>query len=131
MTTAKLILETRNAGFGFYGTIATAGLDAELAWEAAVEAIADETSAHGAFGPEGIRDFLDSRLGRHFADAVVDGTMSGLDLTAAIDRATDRHMAWKVGRATERAEGIPATLPFLTGWVQHFAMIAEEDGATA
>ena len=127
---ATLDFPTRNAAFGFYGTIETAGLDAERAWDAAFEAIADETGADDdAFGPEGIRGFLDSRLGRHFADAVVDGTMSGLDLTASIDRATERHMTWKVGRATERSEGIPARLPFLTGWIQHFAMIAEEDAA--
>lgn len=122
-----MILETQNPAFGFYGTIESGLEDAERAWEAAFEAITDATDAHdpNAFGPDGVRNFLDSRLGRHFADAVLDAMMTGLGITDAVERATKQHMAWTIGQRTEREDGIPAGLPYLTGWVQHFAIEAE------
>ena len=73
----------------------------------------------------GIRDFLDSRIGRHFADDVV-GNMTGcnIGLEPAINSAIRRWQDWRISRQTEREEGIPAGLPYLTGWVQHFAVTA-------
>jgi hypothetical protein len=41
---------------------------------------------------EAIRDFLDSRHGRHFADDVANGLFEGLDLEAAIDATGERWM---------------------------------------
>jgi hypothetical protein len=73
----------------------------------------------------GIRDFLDSNMGRHFAHDVV-GNMTGCNiaLEPAIASAIRRWQGWRIDRKTERDHGIPAWLPYLTGWVQHFAVTA-------
>jgi len=73
----------------------------------------------------GIRDFLDSRMGRHFADDVV-GNMTGCNIgfEPAITSTIRRWQDWRISRQTECEEGIPAGLPYLTGWVQHFAVTA-------
>ena len=73
----------------------------------------------------GIRDYRDSRMGRHFADDVV-GTMNGCNIAPepAIASAIRRWQDWRISRKTERDEGIPDGLPYLTGWVQHFAVVA-------
>ena len=62
-------LPSRNEAWGFFGTMQTAGADPMQAWNAASAMIAAETDA----SPEGVRDFLDSRYGRHFADDVAGG----------------------------------------------------------
>ena len=74
----------------------------------------------------GSRDFLDSRMGCHFADDVV-ANMTGcaIGLEAAIGTAIRRWQDWRTSRKTEREDRIPAGLPYLTGWVQHFAITAE------
>lgn len=121
-------LKTNNPEWGFIGTIERAGIDPQTAWEIAFTAIQDATGAHdvNAYGPEGVRDFLDSRDGRHFADAVADAHMSNRgNLGAAIASATAQHMNWKVGRRTQRDYGIPAGTPYLTGWVTHYAIQAD------
>lgn len=124
-----MTLETKNPAFGFYGTIESAGESAETAWEAAFESITDATDAHdpNCFGPEGVRDFLDSRDGRHLADMVIDninrsGATEGVSLTECIDRAVAAFQSWTIGPKTERDHGIPRGLPYLTGWVQHYAI---------
>ena len=130
MTTAATILTTRNEAWGFFGTCYTAGLDADKAWALAFAAIQNATNAHdeNAYGPDGVRDFLDSKDGRHFADAVADAHMTNNgDLEAAIKRATDQHMTWTISRRTERDHGIPHGLPYLTGWVQHYAILADQN----
>lgn len=127
MTTTTAPRATQNEAFGFFGTCTAAGLDAERAWALAFEAITDATGAHdeNAYGPDGVRDFLDSRAGRHFADEVGNQMHSKKTLEAAITAATERHMGWKIDRRTSRDYGIPAGLPYLTGWVQHYAIEAE------
>ena len=127
MTTATSTLKTRNPEWGFFGTIERAGESPETAWELAFEAIQDATGAHdeNAYGPDGVRDFLDSRDGRHFADEVANALCAGLQLEAAISAATDRYLGWKIGRRQSRDTGIPAGLPYLTGMVQHYAIEAE------
>ena len=119
MTTT--ILPTQNTEWGFWGTIAH---HAELAtaWPLAMRAIAEATGL-----PEtAVRDFLDSRHGRHFADDVANALAAGLELSAAIDAAVSRWMGWTIGRRTERETGIPRGLPYLTG----FVMAAEIDAET-
>ena len=128
---AMTILPTRNETWGFYGTISTAGFEADVCWKAASLKIAEATGAN----PEGVRDFLDSRYGRHFADMVIGTTLPATGtMDAAIDAAIRRHQEWRINRRTSREEGIPAGLPWLTGWVNHFGALAEfedfEEGAT-
>jgi hypothetical protein len=114
-------LPTRNEAWGFYGS--TAGFtDADAAWGVAFPAIAKVTAATA----EGVRDFLDSRHGRHFADDVANGLLSGNDLAAAINAAITRWMGWTISRATSRETGIPKGLPYLTGFVTHFEIQAEQ-----
>lgn len=131
MTTATPILPTRNPGWGFFGTMERAGESAETAWQIASEEIADALDAHDGFGPEGIRDFLDSRDGRHFADMVAGDIASagaeGTTLRRAIKAAIANYQRWTISRDIERRDGIPAGLPYLTGWVIHYAILAEAD----
>ena len=121
----KTILPTRNTDWGFLGTIsrieASPAADPTKAWEIASRRIAEVTEA----SPEGVRDFLDSRHGRHFADEVANGLWTGVPLAAAIDAAIDRWMGWRIDRRTSRDEGIPRGLPYLTGWVAHFQILDE------
>jgi hypothetical protein len=119
MTTT--ILPTRNEAWGFYGTMRTVGADAATAWEIASRRIAEETQA----SPEGVRDFLDSRYGRHFADDVIGDFAAGVQLKGAIEAAIARWQGWRINRADEREHGIPRGLPYLTGWATHFAIMDE------
>ncbi len=72
-----------------------------------------------------MRDFLDSRPGRHFADDVGNGLSEGMNLAEAVDAAVTRWMAWTITRRTERDTGIPSGLPYLTGFVTHCEIMAE------
>jgi hypothetical protein len=113
-------LPTQNQAWGFFGSAANFA-DADAAWSIAFPAVAKATGASA----EGVRDFLDSRYGRHFADEVHNGVHSGLGLTAAIDAAITGWMGWTISRATSRETGIPKGLPYLTGFVTHFEIQAE------
>lgn len=114
-------LPTRNEAWGFYGS--TAGFtDADAAWSIAFPAVAAATRASA----DGVRDFLDSRYGRHLADDVNNGIHAGLDLEAAIDAAITRWIGWTISRNTARETGIPKGLPYLTGFVTHFEIQAEQ-----
>ena len=86
------------------------------AWRLASTAIAAATGV----GSEGVRDFLDSRHGRHFADDVANELLRGDTLKKAIDAATARWMGWRIDRRTSRETGIPAGLPSLTGFATLF-----------
>ena len=99
-------------------------------WTLASRLIAEAIHADSEDEMSGIRDFLDSRMGRHFADDVV-GNMTGcgIGLEAAIGSAIRRWQGWRIDRQTEREHGIPAGLPYLTGWVQHFAVTAAMEDA--
>lgn len=121
------ILPTRNPAWGFFGTIEhlerTAATDSAQAWDIAFAAIARATQA----SPEGVRDFLDSRHGRHFADDVANALVSGKALQHAIDAAVSRWMGWTIDRRTAREYGIPHGLPYLMGLATHFQILAEAD----
>lgn len=123
MTTT--ILPTRNTEWGFWGTIDRIdddlAADAPKAWTQASQAIAAATGV----SPEGVRDFLDSRHGRHFADDVANWLARGDTLKDAIDAAVARWMGWGIDRRTEREMGIPRGLPYLTGFVTHCEIEAE------
>lgn len=113
-------LPTRNTGWGFYGTIAHHA-DADIAWPLAIRAITTATRSPDT----AVRDFLDSRTGRHFADDVANGLVDGLAISPAIDAAVERWMGWTITRRTSRETGIPTGLPYLTGFVTHCEIEAE------
>lgn len=119
-----MILPTQNTEWGFWGSIERlehAAADIAEAWALASAAIAAKTGA----SPEGVRNFLDSRHGRHFADDVADSLARGEALAIAIDTAITRWVGWKIDRRTSRETGIPAGLPYLTGLVTHFEVLAD------
>ena len=121
-------LPSRNEDYGFFRTLTVFPerdcRSAEV-WMLASRLIAEAIGASSEDEMIGIRDFLESRIGRHFADDVV-GNMTGcnIGLEAAIASAIRRWQGWRIDHATERSEGIPAGLPYLTGWVHHFAVSA-------
>ena len=49
-------------------------------------------------------------------------------LEAAIEATIGRWQGWRIGRRNSRDEGIPAGLPYLTGWVTHFGVLGETTG---
>ena len=118
MTTT--ILPTGNDAWGFWGTIG-GHADQKDAWALATTAIGTAT----ACSAEAVRDFLDSRHGRHFADDVANGLFGGLTLADAIDAAVAKWMGWTIDRRVERDHGIPAGLPYLTGWVMECEVMAD------
>lgn len=64
------ILESRNRQYGFYGTSVKSGVTGiKREWATAFRWVA---SAMPNWSPENIRDFLDSRIGRHLADEALE-----------------------------------------------------------
>ena len=111
---------TNNESWGFFGTIRNHA-DADKAWTLAFVAISKACDGDA----EAVRDFLDSRHGRHFADEVVNQLSVGAELTNAIDAAVAVWRRWRIGPALSRETGIPAGLTYLTGLVANFSVIAE------
>ncbi|MEA1052339.1 hypothetical protein U5801_21390 [Lamprobacter modestohalophilus] len=122
MTNASSLPATTNRDWGFFGTL---GEQAEAAWPIATRAIAKATG----MPIHEIQPFLDSRQGRHFADDVCNALFEGCALEAAIEAAIHRWMGWTINRTTERTLGIPRGLPYLTGFVGHCAILAEQEMA--
>jgi hypothetical protein len=131
--TTHPILPSRNEGHGFFGTLTSCPLrdrrSAEV-WALASNLIAAAIRADSEDEMIGIRDFLDSRMGRHLADDVI-GAMTGcgIDSETALKSSIRTWQDWRISCRTEREEGIPKGLPYLTGWVQHFTVIASMEGA--
>ena len=113
---------TQNEPWGFWGTMEQHAADA---WPLAMTRIAQATGED----LETVRDFLDSRHGRHFADDVRNELDAGRALAEAIDAATERWMGWTIGRQTSKDYGIPKGLPYLTGFVIHAGILAEDEVA--
>ena len=113
-------LPTANEAWGLYGSICY-HTDPGEAWAAAFPAVQSATGASG----EGVRVFLDSQHGRHFADDVANELFAGRGLPEAVDRAVARWMGWTIGRRTSRETGIPQGLPYLTGLVTDCEILAE------
>lgn len=119
---AKATLSSNNEAWGFFGTIRHHADPAE-AWPIAMVAIAEATGC----ADYAVRDFLDSRHGRHFADDVANGLVDGLPLRGAIDIAVERWMTWTIDRHVSRETGIPRGLPYLLGFVTDCEIMAEAD----
>ena len=113
---------TENPAWGFYGTIRHHA-DAEQAWPIAMAAVIASTRC----SPTAARAFLDSRMGRHFADDVANGLVRGLTLEHAIAGSASRWMGWSIGRRTSREHGMPRGLPYLVA----FTLAAEIDAEAA
>jgi hypothetical protein len=109
---------TQNRAWGFYGTMSE---HASAAWPLALSAVSTATGQ--SF--ESVRVFLDSRLGRHYADDVQNGLHQGQALQDAIHAATGRWMRWTTGRQTCKQYGIPPGLPYLTGFVIYCEIVEE------
>ena len=91
MTTTTL--PSANEDSGFFGTMQHGGADPMQSWNAASAMIAVETEA----SPEGVRDFLDCRHGRHFADDVLAGSpRSDPRPRRAIEATVARWQAWRI-----------------------------------
>jgi hypothetical protein len=132
MTTCA-ILPSRNKDHGFFRTLTVCpqrDRRSDEVWALASTLIAQTICAESEDDMIGIRDFLDSRMGRYFADDVV-GNMTGcgIDSETAIKSSIRTWQDWRISRQLERCEGIPAGLPYLTGWVLHFAIAASMEDA--
>lgn len=115
------LITTQNECYGFFGTMGCIGQDSAKAWAIALPLIITATAC-----PDwAVRDFLDSRYGRHFADEVANHIGRGLALEPAIRAAIAVYQGWRIGRATYREHGIPAGLPYLTGWVGYYEVVGE------
>jgi hypothetical protein len=114
------VLPSNNEAWGFFGTIRHHADPAE-AWPLAMRAIAEATGCSEI----GVRDFLGSRHGRHFADDVTNGLFEGRGIADAIDAAVDRWTNWTIDRRTSRETGIPRGLPYLVGFVTDCEIMAE------
>jgi hypothetical protein len=117
---------TQNPHWGFFGTIRHHG-DPDEAWPLALSAVARATAASEL----AVRDFLDSRHGRHFADDVADALFAGHQLKDAVDAAAARWMKWTITPKTSHTTGIPVGLPYLTGFVLACEIEADEYEALA
>lgn len=88
-----MTLQSQNPFFGFYGTIRSDL--ASLAWPMAMDLLRKESGAREEY----TRAFLDSRLGRCFADNVNDNVRCAKDLTSAIQQAILECNSWKLHRS--------------------------------
>lgn len=113
---------TENTAWGFYGTIRHHA-DAEQAWAIAMKTVIASTRC----SPAAARAFLDSRMGRHFADDVANGLARGLPLEHALAGSASRWMGWSIGRRKSREHGTPRGLPYLVA----FTLAAEIDAEAA
>ena len=116
---------TRNEAWGFGATIARIendpAADPAKAWESPPGGSRRTTTASA----DVVRDFLESRHGRHFADDIASELWKGETLKDAIDAAIARWKGWRIDRNTSRETGIPRGLPYLTGLANHFAIMAK------
>jgi hypothetical protein len=123
--TAKPVLPSLNESNGFFGAITACPLRERRSsevWALASTLIAKAVRARSEEDRIGIREFLDSRMGRHFADDVAGALESGVtNSETAIKSTIAKWQGWRICMQTQRLEGIQAGLPYLTGWVQHFA----------
>src|SRR5829696_2120205 len=94
-------IASTNEARGFYGTIAQHAKP-DQAWALAVAGITKRTGRCD----QAVRDFLDSRYGRHFADEVAMGLCSGRDLPRAIDKPIERWTDRRIDAAIESELGI-------------------------
>ena len=108
------VLASRNTDYGFFRTLNTCPERDRRTSEICILAsrlIAQAVIATSEEEMIGIREFLDSRSGLHFADEVVGALQCGApDCEAAIAAAITKWQDWRISRATECSDWIPAGL---------------------
>lgn len=119
------ILPSENTTWGFWGTMAREGDNTAAAWDLASTALRRVTGA----GADGVRGFLDSSHGRHFADDVAAALAAGQALPAAIDAVVSRWMGYRISRSAARRAEIPAGQAYLTGLVSEHEFLKTEAAA--
>ena len=114
--------QTENPTRGFNGTIALAldGATAAEAWATAIEYLADPDDESG-LSEIGAQRFLDSRLGRHLADKVIDNIQRGATTEIAIEGAVEDMNCTRTGRAEWAATGVPVGTPIIPALMQTLA----------
>jgi hypothetical protein len=113
------IIPSNNEDWGF-STIRSHACFAR-AWPLALTKIKAATGGSAI----GVRDFLDSRDGRHFADHVTCLMEDSLALAEAIDKTIKVWMTWRIHRNVHLDYGIPQGLPYLAGFVGHYDILSE------
>ena len=91
MTTETI--RTENQEWGFYGTWSRneSGIDVGWAWNMAVTAITENSERTQEYA----RDFLDSRMGRHLADAMSEAVKyRGYSLEQALRSGVEAFIQW-------------------------------------
>lgn len=111
---ATSLLPSRNPSRGFYGTVTQAGMDARLAWPMAIRHLMAATGER----VQTVVHFLDSPMGRQFADSVVDMTAQCASLEIATQCVVAQWMGWRVDPLTRRVHHLPAEVPYLIGWMR-------------
>lgn len=104
---------TKVPQWGFYGTMVE--YDTAIACRALSLAM-NTIRATTCLSYNTCRMFLESRHGRHFADAVLDKLYQGCSLAQAIQLTVDSWMTYTISRDASRQYGIPVGLPYLTGF---------------
>ena len=113
--TTHPILPSRNEDYGFFRALTVCPhrdrRSAEV-WTLSSRLIAAAIGADSEDEMIGIRDFLDSHMGRHFADDVV-GNMMGctIDIETAIASAIRRWQDWRISPRPSAATGSPQGCP--------------------
>lgn len=107
------MIQTRNPRYGFYGVMLEQGENADEAWSAALLGITSLTNCDD----ESVRDFLDSRLGRHFADTVHTHRVHSLTLSQCIMLAVIEWHGYRIGKAVRKTFDIPPGADYLTAMV--------------
>ena len=114
------IPQTQNTLYGFYGTVACAGWDAEYCWTQAICAISN-ISHHPHDGDIAI--FLDSKMGRWLAEYMLaDSSLEEAPIACRIKEAVLYWMRQHPD-AEMLAAGAPKSTPYL---VAALAMIARQ-----
>lgn len=111
--------QTENEAWGFYGSMTDHG--PREAWKLAMTAVSTATGA----ALDETRAFLDSRYGRHFGSDVSALITQGASMQDAIEATAKTWMAWTISKGTAKHTGIPAGLPYLTGFVTHATIESE------
>lgn len=111
------VLASQNEDWGFFGSIRHHHEDQSEAWAAAFAAVAEATGCSAG----AVREFLDSRDGRHFADEVVNQiVIGGYGIAGAVAAAVAVWKAYRVGRGTVREYRIAKGVDYLTGLVSFY-----------